>query len=60
MYFSTFDMPPPDCFFRLEVLGLEKVVGDPKPYIELIRRKEDEFKRHYSRGSQTRRIAPVK
>lgn len=48
MYFSRFDMPPPDCFFRLKVLGLDEVVGNPKPYIDTIRRKEDEFRERFS------------
>lgn len=48
LYFSRFDLPPPDCFFKLNILGLENAVGDPKPYIELIKRREDDFKRRLS------------
>lgn len=49
LYFSRFDLPPPDCFFKLGILGLEKAVGDPKPYIDLIKRREDDFKKQLLR-----------
>ena len=48
MYFSRFDLPPPDCFFKLETLGLKEKVGDPMPYFEQIKRREHEFKRRYT------------
>ena len=50
MYFSRFDLPPPDCFFKLKILGLEDVVGNPKPYIEKIKRREDDFKKRFTQS----------
>jgi radical SAM protein with 4Fe4S-binding SPASM domain len=49
MYFSRFDLPPPDCFFNLKILGLKDIVGNPKPYIEQIMRRENDFKRQFAK-----------
>jgi radical SAM protein with 4Fe4S-binding SPASM domain len=48
MYFSRFDLPPPDCFFKLDLLGLKEKVSNLSFYLDQIKRKEHEFRKRYS------------